>query len=270
MAGSGWDERPLSEFLPEGQEESLNRLPGKAASAILLSIERELLSSSGQRMLLRMAKEFVDRSKGFMGVMAAIFVDEDKLVTRITPLLAEQLRSDKVHETVTRMLERKLEEWVSQPPAELLRAWSGEDSEPAGQIIGLAKSWLQWSRRLERWRRAAEPLAGGEQGGMAALCAAARRFCDWAAGPQSGQGDARRPPGGCGPFAGGAIPDRAAGDDYFERIGEGVPRHHMARGAAWGDYRLDPVVDSARDRFVAPATAAAPVWYADNEEERKG
>lgn len=149
LAGSGWDERPLSEFLPAGQEESLNRLAGKAASAILLSIERELLSSSGQRMLLRMAKEFVDRSKGFMGVMAAIFVDEDKLVTRITPLLAEQLRSDKVHETVTRMLERKLEEWLSQPLAELLRVWS--ESDPAGQIIGLANSWLQWSRRLERW-----------------------------------------------------------------------------------------------------------------------
>ncbi|GAC42856.1 DUF445 family protein [Paenibacillus popilliae] len=151
LAGSGWDERPLSEFLSAGQEESLNRLAGKAASAILLSIERELLSSGGQRMLLRMAKEFVDRSKGFMGVMAAIFVDEDKLVTRITPLLAEQLRSDKVQETVTLMLERKLEECLSQPPAELLRAWSEGESEPADQILGLAKSWLQWSRRLERW-----------------------------------------------------------------------------------------------------------------------
>ncbi len=251
------------EFLPAGQEESLTGWAGKAASAILLSIERDLLSSSGLRMLLRMAKEFVDESKGFMGVDGAIFVDEDKLVTRITPLLAEQLRSDKVHETVTSMLEAEAG-GVAEPAA----------GRAAARLVGRRVRACQ--PVLSGWRShgcsGAAAWNGGETRGRAAGWRRARRLgsptCRGSSIPRSRCWTAiwER---SCVPPLEEVV--RSQVEQFpIERletiilsVSGRVPCYYVARGAAWWDYRFDSVADSTGHRLVALATAAAPVWYAD-------
>ncbi|WP_019422753.1 DUF445 family protein [Paenibacillus sp. OSY-SE] len=152
LTAKGWDERPLSEWIPIGTEESRQRMSDNAAAAVLHSLQKELTSLQGQRMLTRMAKEVIDRAQGFFGAMAAIFVDEDKLVSRMSPVIIEQLQSPAVQAAVSQFISGKLAEWVSLPPAQLVRAWADlKDEEDAMDfVIRKLQLWIQWDQRLER------------------------------------------------------------------------------------------------------------------------
>ncbi|MCR8843677.1 DUF445 family protein [Paenibacillus sp. SC116] len=121
-----WSERSLHELLPGLPSEVRSRAADKAAQALLNAVSSQIQSFEGQRMLANMLSKVLDRSQGFFGTMAAIFVDEDKLVSRMIPLLAEQLKSSDVRRTVARIVERKLDEWMDKTPAELVQELSGE------------------------------------------------------------------------------------------------------------------------------------------------
>ncbi|WP_028594224.1 DUF445 family protein [Paenibacillus assamensis] len=121
-----WSERSLHELLPGLQSEVRTRAADKAAQALLNAVGSQIQSFEGQRMLANMLSKVMDRSQGFFGTMAAIFVDEDKLVSRMIPILAEQLKSSDVRRTVARIVERKLEEWMVKTPAELVHELSGQ------------------------------------------------------------------------------------------------------------------------------------------------
>lgn len=144
------ENKPLKVLVPGWSETTIDKWSGAAADTVLKELSDTLLSAEGQRLLRNMAVTMVDRAGGFLGAMAAIFVDEDKLVTKLTPMLVGQLSSEKVRETVKGIVAGKLEEYGEMPIGSLLEAMSGE-SGPELLIGKLEEAipWMDWIERLE-------------------------------------------------------------------------------------------------------------------------
>lgn len=145
------DQRLLREVIPGWSEENRRKWSAFVAEAILRTVEDELLSAEGQRMLSKMASGMMDKAGGFLGTMAAIFMDEDKLVQKMTPALMQTLRSEEVLERVTKALEGRMEQYGEKPAAELLETLTGE----------AAKTWIESKLAgvpMESWVEAAEAV----------------------------------------------------------------------------------------------------------------
>ncbi|RRJ64686.1 DUF445 family protein [Paenibacillus oralis] len=123
-----WDGIPLKQLVPGWSEENRKKWSTAAAQAILQAVEEELLSAGGQRMLSKMASGLMDNAGGFLGTMAAIFVDEDKLVQKLTPALVRALRGEETVSKTAGAIEARLELYGEKPAAELLAALTGEEA----------------------------------------------------------------------------------------------------------------------------------------------
>ncbi|WP_127575996.1 DUF445 family protein [Paenibacillus barengoltzii] len=140
---------PVKRLVPGWSEENRKAWSAALASALLGVVEEELLSASGQRMLSKMAAGLMDRAGGFLGTMAAIFVDEDKLVQKMTPALVQTLRGEDALNKTAHAIETRLELYGEKPVAELLALLTGEE----------ALGWLNGKLEqlpLERWLEQAE------------------------------------------------------------------------------------------------------------------
>lgn len=147
----GWGDRLLKDLLPGWNEENRQRWSGAAAKAVLLAVEEELLSAEGQRMLTKLAGDLADKAGGFLGTMAAIFMDEDKLVRKLTPALVRALQSEEAKGKVAKAIRGKLELFGEKPAAELLEMVTGT---PATEWLSDKINQLP----LEKWIAAAESV----------------------------------------------------------------------------------------------------------------
>lgn len=147
--------RQLKEVVPGWTEENRSRWSKKAAELVITSLEDELLSSAGQKLLTKLAGELVEKTGGFLGAMAAIFVDEDKLVRKLTPVLLRTLHGQELRGQLTALIEDKLEQFGEQQIDELLELML--EQEPL--------EWLndQMERLpMETWIRSIEQMEAGQ------------------------------------------------------------------------------------------------------------
>lgn len=147
--------RQLKEVVPGWTEENRSRWSEKAAELVISSLEDELLSSAGQKLLTKLAGELVDKTGGFLGAMAAIFVDEDKVVRKLTPVLLRTLHGQELRGQLTVLIRDKLELFGEQQIDELLE-------------LMLEREPLEWlNDQLERlpmetWIRSIEHMEAGQ------------------------------------------------------------------------------------------------------------
>lgn len=141
-----WGSLPLKQLIPGWSEDNRKQWSRTAAEAILHVVEEELLSAAGQRMLSKMAAGMMDKAGGFLGTMAAIFMDEDKLVQKLTPALVRALRGEEAILKTARAIEVRLELYGEKPVAELLASLTGEEAIGwiSGKLEGLpVERWIQ-------------------------------------------------------------------------------------------------------------------------------
>ncbi|MEF2968845.1 DUF445 family protein [Paenibacillus sp. M1] len=151
-----WDrldlgERKLGELIPSWNGETRKRWSQAASGAVLEAVVEELLSAEGQRLLKNMAEGMMDKAGGFLGTMAAIFVDEDKLVRKLTPALVLSLQGEEARGKVAKAIEGRLEVYGEKPLAELFASLTGSGAE----------EWLSGKVRelpLEKWLESAEGI----------------------------------------------------------------------------------------------------------------
>lgn len=143
---------PLKQLVPGWSLENRKVWSAVLAGELLRVAEEELLSAGGQRMLSRLASGMMDKTGGFLGTMAAIFVDEDKLVQKITPAAVQALRSKQTLDKTAQAIEARMEQYGELPAAELLGIVTGQEAgiwleEHIGQ-------WpiYDWITRIEELR----------------------------------------------------------------------------------------------------------------------
>ncbi|MGG6313050.1 DUF445 family protein [Paenibacillus macerans] len=158
---SDWGSLPLNRLVPGWSEENRKAWSAALAEALLNVAEEELLSSNGQRMLSKMASGMMDKAGGFLGTMAAIFMDEDKLVQKMTPALVQALRGKEAAGKTAEAIERRLELYGEKPVAELLASLTGEGALGwlTAKLAGLPiETWLERAEDvplrslIEPWR----------------------------------------------------------------------------------------------------------------------
>ncbi|SDF32636.1 Uncharacterized membrane protein YheB, UPF0754 family [Fontibacillus panacisegetis] len=140
------NEVELQAIVPGWNEDNTKRWSEAAADAVLGAVEEEILSAEGQRMLTTMATGMMDQAGGFLGTMAAIFVDEDKMVRKITPAIVRALRSDDARSKIVQVIQQRLHEYGDKPAAELLELLTGEESQSwiTGKIANLPmEKWIE-------------------------------------------------------------------------------------------------------------------------------
>ncbi|GAB6926653.1 DUF445 family protein [Paenibacillus sp. JCM 10914] len=145
----GLDHKPVKEFIPGWSEEKVLNWSSKATDIVLKELADGLMSAEGQRMLTKMASSMMDKAGGFFGTMAAIFVDEDKMVQKMTPMLIQQLEGDKIRATVTKVIAGKLEEYGDMPLHDLIESMSREPGlDWVQRILEERIPWSQWLHQL--------------------------------------------------------------------------------------------------------------------------
>lgn len=149
----GYGEKRLEELLPGWSEEKAAEWAEKAADIVVSSLTAELLSAQGQRMLRKLTAGMVERSSGFLGALAAMFVDEDKLVSRLTPVLVEQLEGETVRGALRNMIRRQIDAAGARTLEQLASMLSGEE-EPLPWLAAKLEETLP----LHRWFEAAERI----------------------------------------------------------------------------------------------------------------
>lgn len=149
-----WGERRISDTVPGWNEESVGHWGELAAGWGLEALKRELVSADGQALLRKLAAGLMDRTGGFIGMLAGIFVDEDKLISRLTPFLLKQLDSPAVRGQVAGMIGHKLLELGGKS---LDEAWAeiASRDEPLGAAarrwIREKLPWAEWTGRADRF-----------------------------------------------------------------------------------------------------------------------
>lgn len=149
----GLEDKPLKDLIPGWSEKTRQRWSEVAAEALLKELGDTLLSSDGQRLLKEMASAMMDKAGGFLGTMAAIFVDEDKLVQKLTPMLIGQLEGKKVRQTIVSVVSGKLEQYGEMSLGRVVEAAAGELGP--GLITRKLEEtipWKAWIERLENVR----------------------------------------------------------------------------------------------------------------------
>ncbi|WP_018753380.1 DUF445 domain-containing protein [Paenibacillus sanguinis] len=119
---------PLKQLVPGWSEENRKVWSAVLAGELLRVAEEELLSAGGQRMLSRLASGMMDKTGGFLGTMAAIFVDEEKLVQKITPAAVQALRSKQTLDKTAQAIEARMQQYGELPAAELLGVVTGQEA----------------------------------------------------------------------------------------------------------------------------------------------
>ncbi|MFD3257882.1 DUF445 domain-containing protein [Paenibacillus lentus] len=160
-----WEQRPLKSMVPGWSEENRQMWSEAAANAILEAVAEELLSSQGQRLLAKMASGLVDNTGGFLGTMAAIFMDEEKLVQKLTPTLVRALQGDEARSKVASAIKDRLETYGEKSVGELFSSLMGSDPEAwigmklqelplnawitKAENVGIASLIAPWLRQAE-------------------------------------------------------------------------------------------------------------------------
>lgn len=149
----GMQDKPLKELVPGWSADMKVRFAELAVETIVATVAEELTSAQGQRTLRKLAASLIDKAGGFLGAMAAIFVDEDKLVHKLTPVIVEQLRSNALRGTIRGMIERKLDEIAELPLGQAIQTATGEEAWPwVSDKLRAVLQWRQWMGRFESAR----------------------------------------------------------------------------------------------------------------------
>jgi len=145
----GWKSKTIAELVPGWSEETAAGWASDITDWLAASLREELLSVRGQRMLRDMIAGTLDRTGGLLGVLAGIFVDEEKAAAKLAEVLVEQLDGGAVREVVRNFIAKKLAEageWTLGQAA----AWLSGKEDPLPWLKERALGLLRLDERIGR------------------------------------------------------------------------------------------------------------------------
>lgn len=151
-----WDrqdqvELKLAELVPDWSEEKKVQLVDRLTTYIVQELKDEIRSARGDQLLRRLSQQFMEQAGGLLGTLAGIFMDENKIVTKVKKVAEQQLNSLRVQTLVKEFLLHKITEWENKSVTEAVemitegdgRKWFVHKSE---QLL----KWEEWISRLNQ------------------------------------------------------------------------------------------------------------------------
>jgi uncharacterized membrane protein YheB (UPF0754 family) len=141
--------RVLQDMVPGWSAERKEKLILWAVEALSSELRKEILSPSGDRLLRQMTSQLMEQAGGFLGAMASIFMDEDKVLSKIKLALTAQLESPALRQAVAGFIERKIGELEQLTLAEAIGQLTDRDGkEWLLEKVDTAIPWTEWADRL--------------------------------------------------------------------------------------------------------------------------
>lgn len=104
-------ERPVGSFIPGWSDAKREDLVSKATSYVILSLQEELQTTNGDRIVRQLAAQMMDQAGGFLGALAGIFMDEQKVSAKIRQIAIERLHSPSIRAAIEEMIRKRLIVW---------------------------------------------------------------------------------------------------------------------------------------------------------------
>ncbi|WP_040952584.1 DUF445 domain-containing protein [Gorillibacterium massiliense] len=141
------DELPIQALLPEWSEDRREDLARKGTEALLAQIKEELSSPRSDQMLRKITSGILEQGGGFLGSLAGMFMDENKMTARVKAAVLRQLDSPELYSLIGSFIYRKLQDLEQMPLGDAIRLATHKD--PQDWIGDLVKTWLKWGEWLE-------------------------------------------------------------------------------------------------------------------------
>lgn len=135
----GWSERRIGSFIPGWSEDRREELIEKAVHMLVNEIREELDSLRGERMLRQLTSQFMEQAGGFLGSLASMFMDADKVSGKVKTALVQQLESPNVQGFVAGFIRERMIRLEDMTLEAAVRLASGEaGGEPVEWLRGQA------------------------------------------------------------------------------------------------------------------------------------
>lgn len=150
-------DKKIKECIPGWNEEQKEKWVDWAVEMILNAIQKELNSVNGENLLRHLVEGFLEKGGGWMGTLASIFMDEEKLIRKIRIAALEQLEQPDIRRSVKMFLLKKADEVEEMKLDELVAKISGGETFPwlEQRALDLLK-WEEWGdrfleKRVKQW-----------------------------------------------------------------------------------------------------------------------
>ncbi|MFS1511804.1 DUF445 domain-containing protein [Chengkuizengella sp. SCS-71B] len=150
-----WVEKNLSsktfvDLIPTWNDQKREKWAQIAADYILLEIGRELQTERGERILQNLTGQFMEQAGGLMGTLAGLFMDGQKITSKIKTVVLEQLDSPTVNHTLYQFLNHKISDWEKKDLSEWMDQISDQEDhlnwlrEKSSEVL----KWEEWLNTL--------------------------------------------------------------------------------------------------------------------------
>ncbi|GIQ69869.1 DUF445 family protein [Xylanibacillus composti] len=137
-------QRPLEAWLPGDAESRKEEWSRRLADLLVKELSRQLLSPSGAHLIRSLADKLMDQAGGVLGMLAGIFMDPDRMVQKVQPVVLETLHSPEVRSALAEFIRQQWDRIEKKTPEEAIRYFA--EGEPADVLRG-------WVRKRVPWRR---------------------------------------------------------------------------------------------------------------------
>ncbi|WP_442601486.1 DUF445 domain-containing protein [Paenibacillus sp. KN14-4R] len=147
-SSGGIAHKQLRECVPNWDEERKLGISKVLVTSLVQELKKELNTLNGERMLRRISGQFLEKSGGFLGALAGMFMDEDKMMNKVRTALFEQLDAPSVQESIQKFLLRKITTYEEMTVESVLQWLSnGEGLDWAKQQMDNFMPWESWVHR---------------------------------------------------------------------------------------------------------------------------
>ncbi|NDI36303.1 DUF445 domain-containing protein [Chengkuizengella sediminis] len=145
-----WSSKTFVDLIPNWNDQQKEKWAQTATDYILFEIGKELQTERGDRMLQNLTGQFMEQAGGLMGTLAGLFMDGQKITTKVKAVVIEQLDSPTVNNTLYQFFYHKISDWEKKGLSEWMDQFSDREDhlswlrEKTSEVL----KWEEWLNRL--------------------------------------------------------------------------------------------------------------------------
>ncbi len=141
----GWSQIRLGSLLPDWTEQRRDVFALRGVQYMVDAIRQQLSTESGDRLIRNMTKQLIDQAGGFLGALAVMFLDEEKIAAKVRHSLIEALDSETIRSSLTEFVVKQMKHAEDMSLQEITSVLN--DSDAGNWVSGLLK-WEKWTEQL--------------------------------------------------------------------------------------------------------------------------
>ncbi len=141
----GWSQIRVGSLLPDWTEQRRDVFARKGVHYMVEAIRQELSTERGDRLIRSMTKQLIEQAGGFLGALAGMFLDEEKITAKVRHSLIEALDSETIRGSLTEFVTRQMKLAENMSLQEVTNVLN--NSDVVSWVSGLLK-WEEWTDQL--------------------------------------------------------------------------------------------------------------------------